>query len=223
MSQHTITGTNPSRRTATRFDGLRRSVVEPLRRRRVRVPELAIGLFVVAAAVAVSLVLNTGDDRGTGVLAVARPIARGQIIEPSDLMQVSVRADHDLSLLATELSTRVVGMRAAVSIDPGTPLSPSHLVTVEPLSADDAIVGVVVDDSRAPASLAPGDLVRVVFLDSSLENGDVVDALPNLAEVWAVSAPDGLMGKRAISLRVSRLFTESFVGHDEIHLVKVVS
>ena len=223
MNQQTITGLEPStRRSSTRFDGIRRSVVEPLRRRRVRVPELAIGLFVIAAAVAVSVVLNTGDDEGTGVLAVAQPLARGQIIEATDLTAVSLTADRDVALLATELSTQVIGMRAAVDIDAGTPLSSSHLIGVEPLSVDDAVVGVVVDDSRAPAELAPGDLVRVVFLDTSLENGDVVSALPNVAEVWAVMAPDEVMGERSISLRVARPLADSFVGHDEIHLVKVV-
>jgi hypothetical protein len=224
MKQQTITGLDPStRRTSARFDGIRRSVVEPLRRRRVRVPELAIGIFVISAAVAVSVVLNTGDDDGTGVLAVARPLIRGQVIEASDLTVVSLAADQDIALLATDLSAQVVGMRAAVDIPVGTPLSSSHLTGVEPLSPVDAVVGVVVDDSRAPADLAPGDLVQVVFLDTSLENGDVVSVSPNIAEVWRVTAPDDVMSERSISLRVSRLLAESFVGHDEIHLVKVVN
>jgi hypothetical protein len=223
MNQSTITGLESSaRRSGVRFDGIRRSVVEPLRRRRVRVPELAIGIFVIASAVGVSVVLNTGDDEGTGVLAVAQPLERGQVIDAADLTAVTLTADRDVALLATELSPQVIGMRAAVDIAVGTPLSSSHLIDVEPLSIDDAVVGVVVDDSYAPADLAPGDLVRVVFLDTSLENGDVVSALPNVAEVWAVTAPDEVMGERSISLRVARSLADSFVGHDEIHLVKVV-
>lgn len=224
MNQQAITGVDTSpRRTRIRFDGVRRSIVEPLQRRRVRVPELAIGVFVIAAAVAVSVVLNTGDDDGTGVLAVATPVSRGQVIEAADLTVVTLTADRDVALLATELSTQVIGMRAAVDIESGTPLTSSHLSSVAPLSPRDAVVGVVVDDSRAPADLAPGDLVHVVFLDTSLENGDVVSTLPNVAEVWQVSASDDVMSERSISLRISRLLTESFVGHDEIHLVKVVS
>lgn len=223
MNQQTISGVGPSGRSRTRIDGIRRSVVEPLRRRRIRVPELAIGVFVIAASVAVSVVLNTDDDPGTGVLAISRPVERGQMIDADDLTVVSLSADRDVALLATELSGRVIGMRATVDIDVGTPLSSSHLTSVEPLSVDDAVVGVVVDDSRAPSDLAPGDLVHVVFLDTSIENGDVVSALPNVAEVWAVTAPDDIMSERSISLRVSRPLAESFVGHDEIHLVKVVS
>lgn len=223
MNQQTITGVGPSRRTSARIDGIRRSVVEPLRRRRVRVPELAIGIFVIAASVAVSVVLNTDDDTGSGVLAIGQPVERGQVIDADDLTVVSLSADRDVALLATELSGQVIGMRAAVDIEAGTPLSSSHLTGVEPLSTDDAVVGVVVDDSRAPAELVPGDLVHVVFLDTSLENGDVVSALPNVAEVWAVTAPDDIMSERSISLRVARQLAEAFVGHDEIHLVKVVS
>lgn len=224
MNQQAITGVDASpRRTSSRFDGVRRSVVEPLQRRRVRVPELAIGIFVIAAAVVVSVVLNTGDDDGTGVLALATPVPRGQVIEASDLTVVTLTADRDIALLGTELSTQIIGMRAAVDIESGTPLTSSHLSSVEPLSPRDAVVGVVVDDSRAPADLAPGDLVHVVFLDTSLESGDVISTLPNVAEVWQVSAPDDVMSERSISLRISRLLAESFVGHDEIHLVKVVS
>ena len=223
MNQQTISGLDPStRRMGARFDGIRRSVVEPLRHQRIRIPELAIGVFVIAAAVGGSVLLNTGDDEGTGVLAVAQSLVRGQVIDASDLTTISLTADRDVALLATELSTQVIGMRAAVDIDAGTPLSSSHLIGVEPLSTDDAVIGVVVDDSRAPADLAPGDLVRVVFLNTSLENGDVVSALPNVAEVWAVTDPDDVMSERSVSLRVSRLFADSFVGHDEIHLVKVV-
>lgn len=223
MNQQTISGVGPSKRSTARIDGIRRSVVEPLRRRRVRVPELAIGIFVIAASVAVSVVLNTDDDTGSGVLAISQPVERGQVIDADDLTVVSLAADQDVALLATELSQQVIGMRAAVDIEAGTPLSSSHLTGVEPLSTDDAVVGVVVDDSRAPADLAPGDLVRVVFLDTSLENGDVVSTLPNVAEVWATTTPDDIMSERSISLRVARQLAEAFVGHDEIHLVKVVN
>lgn len=223
MNQQTISGVGPSKRSTARIDGIRRSVVEPLRRRRVRVPELAIGIFVIAASVAVSVVLNTDDDTGSGVLAISQPVERGQVIDADDLTVVSLAADQDVALLATELSQQVIGMRAAVDIEAGTPLSSSHLTGVEPLSTDDAVVGVVVDDSRAPADLAPGDLVHVVFLDTSLENGDVVSTLPNVAEVWATTTPDDIMSERSISLRVARQLAEAFVGHDEIHLVKVVN
>lgn len=223
MSQQISNPANPSsRRTAVKFAGVRRSVVEPLRRRRIRVPELAIGIFVIAAAIVVSIVLNTDDDEGTGVLALGRDLTRGELIEESDLSVVTLTADSDVALLSTDLSAQVIGMRAAVDIDAGTPLSSSHLIDIEPLSSQDAVIGVVVDDSKAPVDLAPGDLVRIVFLDTSLESGDVVSSLPNVAEVWSVSAPDEVMSERSISLRVARELSEAFVGHDEIHLVKVV-
>ncbi len=197
--------------------------MEPLRRRKVKVPELAIGLFVIAAAVTVSVVLNTDDSEGTGVLAVNRAVQRGEIIDTGDLTVVTLTADQDIALLSTRLADEVVGMRAAVDIDAGTPLSSSHLFDVVPLSSADAVVGIVVDDSAAPTDLVVGDTVRVVFLDSSLEEGDLVTTLPTLAEVWTVSLADGLSSERSVSLRVPRLVADSFVGHDEIHLVKVVN
>ena len=64
MNQQTISGLDPStRRMGARFDGIRRSVVEPLRHQRIRIPELAIGVFVIAAAVGGSVLLNTGSAR----------------------------------------------------------------------------------------------------------------------------------------------------------------
>lgn len=217
MGQQTInTPTSAKRNPASRF-------VEPLRRRRVRVPELAIGLFVIASAVTVSVVLNTDGSQGTGVLAVNRAIGRGETITRADLAIVTLTADQNIALLSTRLTDEVVGMRAAVDIETGTPLSASHLFDVAPLSSVDAVVGIVVDDSKSPSDLVVGDTVRVVFLDSSLEEGDVVTTLPTLAEVWTVSSSDGLSDERSVSLRVPRLVADSFVGHDEIHLVKVVN
>lgn len=224
MNQHTISSTGPSsRRTDSRFDGLKRTVVGPLKRRRVRVPELAIGTFVIAAAIAASVILNADEDSGTDVLAVGQDVSRGQVIDAAHLTVISLDTDRDVALLASELSPDVVGMRAAVDLEAGTPLSSSHLVSIAPLSRREALVGMVLDDSRAPVDLAPGDLVEVKFLDTSLENGDVVSSLPKVAEVWSVTMPDDVMGERSISLRVDRVLSESFVGHDEIHLVKVVN
>ncbi|MEY2995384.1 MAG: hypothetical protein RLZZ39_209 [Actinomycetota bacterium] len=217
MSQLSIDSTSSSKRSSAS------RIVEPLRRRKVKVPELAIGLFVIAAAVTVSVVLNTDDSEGTGVLAVNRAVQRGEIIDTGDLTVVTLTADQDIALLSTRLADEVVGMRAAVDIDAGTPLSSSHLFDVVPLSSADAVVGIVVDDSAAPTDLVVGDTVRVVFLDSSLEEGDLVTTLPTLAEVWTVSLADGLSSERSVSLRVPRLVADSFVGHDEIHLVKVVN
>lgn len=214
--QPIITTSSAKRNHASRF-------VEPLRRRKVRVPELAIGLFVIASSVTVSVVLNTDDSRGTGVLAVNRAVERGETIARGDLTVVTLTADQNIALLSTRLTEEVVGMRAAVDIETGTPLSASHLFDVAPLSSTDAVVGIVVDDSKSPSDLVVGDTVRVVFLDSSLEEGDVVTTLPSLAEVWTVSSADGLSSERSISLRIPRLVADSFVGHDEIHLVKVVN
>jgi len=217
VSQLSIDTTSSSKRRSTA------KFVEPLRRRQIRIPELAVGLLVIAAAVTVSVVINTDDSEGTGVLAVNRSVPRGHVIDSSDLTVVTLTADQNVALLSTRLAEDVVGMRAAVDIDAGTPLSSSHLFDMVPLSATDAVVGIVIDDSVAPVDLVVGDTVRVVFLDSSLESGDVVTTLPTLAEVWSVSSPDGLSSDRSISLRVPRLVADSFVGHDEIHLVKVVS
>ena len=217
MSQLSIDTTSSSKRRSTA------KFVEPLRRRQVRIPELAVGLLVIAAAVTVSVVINTDDSEGTGVLAVNRSVPRGHVIDSSDLTVVTLTADQNVALLSTRLAEDVIGMRAAVDIDAGTPLSSSHLFDMVPLSSADAVVGIVIDDSLAPVDLVVGDTVRVVFLDSSLESGDLVTTLPTLAEVWSVSSPDGLSSDRSISLRVPRLVADSFVGHDEIHLVKVVS
>lgn len=224
VSQHSIDIASTSKRnSASKFGEVRRSVVEPLRRRKVRIPELAIGLFVIAAAVTISVVLNTDDSKGTGVLAVTRAVQRGEVIDSGDLTVVTLTADQNIALLSTRLAGDIVGMRAAVDIDAGTPLSSSHLFDVVPLSSSDAVVGIVVDDSLAPADLVVGDTVKVLFLDSSLEDGDLVTTLPTLAEVWTLSSPDGLSSERSISLRVPRPVADSFVGHDEIHLMKVVS
>jgi hypothetical protein len=40
--------------------------------------------------------------------------------------------------------------------------------------------------------------------------------------VWEISAPDELSGDRSVTLRVAITSANELIGHDELHLVKVV-
>ncbi|MEY3091649.1 MAG: hypothetical protein RIU67_432 [Actinomycetota bacterium] len=204
-----------------RVASLGRAVAEPIRRRGVRIPEVAIGLAVIVASIAAFLTLGGDSDTGRKVLVTSRDLAAGVIVSESDLSPVSVSSSEALAVLPESLAADVIGMRTTNEVPAGTPLSASLLSDVTPLDSDEGLVGVVVGLDQAPIDLFAGDVVSVVVIDRSVEGISFTTALPIDVSVWAVSVPDELMKERSVTLRVPLSSIESFVGHDEMHLVKV--
>ncbi|MBU3689535.1 MAG: hypothetical protein B7C54_06205 [Acidimicrobiales bacterium mtb01] len=204
-----------------RVASLGRAVAEPIRRRGVRVPEVAIGLAVIASSIAAFVALGGDSDSGRRVLVSSRDLPAGVVVSESDMSLVAVSSSEALAVLPETLAAEVIGMRTTIDVRAGTPLSASLLSDVTPLDASEGLVGIVVGLNQAPVDLVPGDVVSVVVIDQSVEGISTTTALPFDVSVWGVSAPDDLMKERSVTLRVPLSSIESFIGHDEMHLVKV--
>lgn len=204
-----------------RVASLGRAVAEPIRRRGVRVPEVAIGLAVIVGSIAAFVALGGDSDSGRKVLVSSRDLPAGAVVSERDLIAVAVSSSESLAVLPESLAADVIGMRTTNEVQSGTPLSSSLLTDVTPLDASDGLVGIVVGLNQAPVDLFPGDVVSVVVIDRSVEGISTTTALPFDVSVWGVSTPDDLMKERSVTLRVPLSSIESFVGHDEMHLVKV--
>jgi len=154
-----MTATLNRPRTETANAALR---LEPVSRRR---PALALGslaLVVVSVAVFVALYAQAGGQRS--VLAVARPVSQGAVVEERDLMVVRITATAGVATVPGSALTFVVGRRAAEVLEPGSLLSWSEVVDHSEPPGGDSIVGVAVKDGQLPASgVAPGETVDVVL------------------------------------------------------------
>lgn len=220
MNQQTTTsiGSSGGRRAAVDT-----RVLAPLRRRGVRLPELGIGIAVILVSVIGSLWWQARGANPTRIAVAADDVRAGDVLSTDDLAVVSISSDDELSLIAAAEAATVVGQRAVTDIAAGSPLMRAQFSVLTPLSSSESLVGVVVDASRAPLEIAAGDLVDVVALDRDLTGSDIVTSVVRKAQVWSVSVPTDVLDERSVTLRVPMPSIDSFVGHDEIHLMKAGS
>src|SRR3546814_6830106 len=92
-----------------------------------RMPWLALAVvLVVGGGLLVGLLVQSAADRST-VLAAARSIAPGQVINDADLRVVDVGVDGDAGLVAATSRSSVVGKVAVVGIPEGALLAPGQV------------------------------------------------------------------------------------------------
>jgi hypothetical protein len=155
--------TTPQARTA---DRTRASQAKPssLGRDLPRVPRrygqwAGAVLFVVMAVLLAGWFWQQRDDR-VAVLAIADPVAAGEVINADDLQVIEVSGVT--GAIGSGDSASVIGSTAAVELVEGQVLT-RDMVTSEPIPGPgERVVGLQLDSTRAPAGLVPGDVVIVV-------------------------------------------------------------
>jgi hypothetical protein len=148
--------------------------LDPIRRRR---PLLALGsvaLLVISISIFVGLYAKAGGQHP--VLAIARPVPEGAIVQSADLMMVRVSVNSSVVTVPASSANIVVGLRAAEPLQPHTLLVMNDLVTTFSPPVGESIVGVSLKEGQLPASgVAPGETVDIVatgFPDQSPSDTD---------------------------------------------------
>ena len=145
--------------------------------RRVRVPELAVGLLVVVVFALGGVLWYLRSVDRTPTLAVASPVERGEVVSADDLRVVYVASDDRLAGLRPSETDRVVGMIALVDLAPGSIVTADLVAEGARVGDDEGVVGLPLEPGQYPAfDLAPGDRVNVVRIgagtSSDGEDGD---------------------------------------------------
>lgn len=206
-----------------RLSGMSTSLTAGLQRKGVRIPEFAIGLLIVCVCIIGAFMWQNSGAEGTQVLVTSRTLKRGHEIQATDLSTITLTSSDDIALLSTGATTDIIGMRLTTDINAGSPLAPSQLITVEPLASTEGLAGITVTKSQAPANLAAGDNVQVIAVDSQSDGSNLTTPISTNVQVWEISEPDELSGDRSVTLRVAITSASELIGHDELHLVKVVN
>ena len=180
--------------------------LDPPPGRRGRVPELVVGvaLMVGCALAAVLWHMSTTDKRAA--LALAGPIARGEVIEASDLRVVYLSSDDPIAHLGRAESSAVVGRTALLDLPAGTLLTKASVAPGLSVSQNEGVVGLALDPGQAPATeLVPGDLVNVIAGPSEGGGNQPAVAPTSLvasrAAVYAVEDL-GTQGRRFVSIKL---------------------
>ena len=95
------------------------------------------------------------------VLALARPVAAGQVITVSDLRVVDVSAAGPVSLVPAWRQAQVAGRTATVGLPAGSLLAAGDVGAPSP-GRGQAWLGVALPPGRYPPGLAPGQHVGVL-------------------------------------------------------------
>lgn len=164
-------------------------------------------LLVVASGLAVAAWGMASGSKET-VLAVGKPVAKGQVITREDLVSRSV-AGVDDAFTTTEVSA-VVGKVAAVDLVERQILTRPMLTPQLVPGPGQAAVGLSLAPERVPADgLAPGDTVDVISTPAGDGQADAksLDAPPVLASaalVYGVSGDATAGGTQLVTLVVDK-------------------
>jgi hypothetical protein len=120
------------------------------------------------------------------VLAIGKPVAKGQVIDREELVSTSVAGVK--GTIAVEQLGTVVGKTAAVDLVKGQILTSAMFATSPVPAAGESVVGLALDPTRVPeAGLDPGDVVDVIAVPAG-DNKDpaALDSPEVLAEAALV-------------------------------------
>ena len=169
------------------------------RGRKVRVPELVIGVLLVSGCALAALLLQRSDTNRVTVVVAARAVPRGSAISAVDLTGTMLSGDTSM-LISGDDAKGLLGQVASVDIPAGVPLSSAMFTTASALGPDEALTSVALEPGRMPPDLAPNDQVRIVVVDTSAANSParLVEAT---AQVWSIVDADGSNLNTIVTLR----------------------
>lgn len=151
--------TRPTGRAAPRPEPLR---LEPARRR-VRLPELLVGLVLVGAFGLGAVLWRSAGDARLPVAVLFAPVARGAVLAEADLRPAEVALGDGVRAVAWADRGRLVGKTAVADLPAGAVLVDALVADRVALGAGEALVGLKLGPGGYPAGdLRVGDPVTVV-------------------------------------------------------------
>ena len=131
--------------------------------RRVRMPELVIGVLVMSVFALGAVLWHLSAVDRSPALAVVGTVERGDVISADDLRVVYVSSDEAVARLSESQMSEVVGRVALVDLAAGTLVTRSVVADRPALQQGEGIVGLSLDPGGYPdLGLAPGDRVTIV-------------------------------------------------------------
>jgi len=192
----------------------------PTTKRSFRLPEVVLGVLLVAGCALGAVLWQRSADSTTTVVVASRAIARGSIIGPDDLRGAQVGGETS-AMIAGESAHALLGKVALIDIAANVPMSLSLLSDTQPLGADEALSSMALKGGDYPPDLAADDHVRILVTGRPDATGSAVTTLVDEgALVWSVEeSADG--ASTIVTVRGSLGLATSIAAADQIDLVRV--
>ncbi len=194
-------GNGALRRTAITAPPVIGATAKATSRNRTRIIAGAL-IIVVSALVTGLLYANIGGRHA--VVAIARRVAAGQVIQDADLRETLAGTITGVRTTAWSARSTVVGKTAAVNLLPGSLLNPEQIATGPVVDPAAAIVGAVLKLGQFPANLRTGDKVLAIILppEAASVTGQADITAPIAVTVAAVEKLLDSGGGLSVSLAV---------------------
>lgn len=180
----------------------------PVGRRR-QVPWIVGGVLLVVGCALAFGVASLRVAQGEEVLAVAQPVAAGQVVQAGDLRVVRVSPASGLDPVPSSNEAGILGRPAAVALVPGTLLTAADLGAPPPAAGSD-VVALALKAGAYPPSLGAGERVEVIPVvgGAGTTSGSATPVSGQLNPVRAIvvsvdQAPQGSSADAVVSLQVA--------------------
>ena len=173
--------------------------------RRRQMPWIVAGVLLVVGCALAFGVASVRASHGEQVLAVARAVPAGHVVQPGDLRVVKVTPTAGLDPVPAVSESSTIGRPTAVALVAGTLLTPADLGTPSGGSGD--VVAVALKAGAYPPSLGPGGRVDVVPVVGGSSSGSA-PVLGQSGSIGAVvlsvdATPAGSSADAVVSLQVN--------------------
>jgi hypothetical protein len=162
------------------------------------------GVFTLVMSALVAGLLYANVGRRNPVVAIARPVAAGQVIQAADLNQVLASSVDGIRTTPWSSRSSVVGKTAAMSLVAGSLLNPGQITTGSAIDARAAVVGAVLKPGQFPTGLRPGDKVLAIILppEAAAATGQAAVDPPIAVTLAAIEKLLDSAGSVSVSLAV---------------------
>ena len=190
-------------------------------RRSFRLPEVVLGLVLVAGCALAAVVWQHHANSTTTIVVARRAIARGSVITAEDLRGAEVGGETT-GMVAGSDAELLLGRSAVVDIDAGVPLTPALATDTAPLAVGEALASLALAPGDLPPDLAASDHVRLVItVDGASGERATSSLLDDEAVVWAVDAAhDGIA--TVVTLRGPIGLATQIASAADVQLVRIV-
>ena len=173
-------------------------------RRKSKLPEVALGLVIVALCGLASLWWYSTAAERVDVLALREPITQGQTLQVEDLIKVSIATEDPIASMAEAEFPSIVGLVAVSDLPAGTLINPAMFAQFNPMLDGSVVVGLDLEIGRTPAvTPIPGDTVAVVLVPASAAAGEQSGEIIVESATVVETAVIGTQGRRFMALSMS--------------------
>jgi hypothetical protein len=233
MADHSVMETSRSQRSQQSNDvvaaggsakkrgsnkGARPSALQPTQRR-VRTPELALGLLLAAGCGLGAVMWTASASSTTPALVLANDVKRGEVLKLSDFAPAEARTTG-LQLVAFAERNDYVGRIAAIDMPAASAITDAVALKVAPIAEGEGLAAVRVEAGQYPTGLRAGSVVEIVGLADPVAAAALVDVS---VVVDSIVPLDGAVDQIVVTVRVPEALAVAIGSQSGLKLVEVAA